>query len=76
MFKMTVEDAMQCQARDIKHYARYYLGGEPALRAVVNGMTTADQLTPGVMYPTTEINKHVPRGGSIEFLCGVDFGGN
>lgn len=72
MFTMTVEDALARQAAQVEHYGPRYPGGTEALREKVRSMTTAHVLQWGKQYPTTTINKHVPRGGAIEALLGID----
>lgn len=62
---MTKAQALEIQAKQLDHYAKYY--GEH-IRALVAAATTADQLEDGVEYPSWTINRHIPRGGAIEFL--------
>jgi hypothetical protein len=67
--KMTKSEALKIQAEHIAWYESKYAPGN--LAEVVAGMTTADQLEDGVEYPIITINQHIPRGGSIEHLCGI-----
>jgi hypothetical protein len=46
-------------------------GDRPWLAERIATMTTADMLEDGVEYPVHVINKHVPRGADIEYLCGI-----
>ena len=75
MFKqitMTKARALEIQRQHVAHYENL----RADLAQVVAAATTADQLLDGVEYPAQVINKHIPRGGCIEAMCGVDFGGN
>jgi len=65
---MTKEEALKIQAEHVAWYAPKFSGN---LAEVVASLTTADQLEPGVQYPVTVINQHIPRGGAIETLCGI-----
>ncbi len=69
---MTKAEALKIQAEHVAWYARYRQG----LAELVASMTTADALQDGVQYPVHVINEHIPRGGAIEHLCGIDGGGN
>lgn len=68
---MTKAKALEIQAEQVKHYGQL----RPGLAEAVAAITTADRLQDGIEYPTQVINFHIPRGGRIEALCGVDFGG-
>lgn len=75
MFKeitLTKDKALEIQRKHVEHYKHL----RADLPEVVAAATTADQLLDGVEYPVQIINKHIPRGGVIEAMCGVDFGGN
>ncbi len=75
MFKqitMTKARALEIQRQQVAHYVHF----RADLAQVVAAATTADQLLDGVEYPVQIINKHIPRGGAIEAMCGVDFGGH
>lgn len=65
---MTKAEALRIQAEHIAWYAPKYAGN---LAEAVARITTADQLEDGVEYPIITINEHIPRGGSIEHLCGI-----
>ena len=65
---LTREKALEIQQRHIAHYLHL----NPDLPRLVAERTTADQLDSGVEYPVTTINRHIPRGGAIEALCGLD----
>lgn len=70
---MTKAQALEIQARQVEHYSFVC----PDIAAKVAAITTADELEDGVAYPVAVINKHIPRGGAIEGLCGIrDQGGN
>lgn len=68
---MTVEEALAIQARQIAHYSHL----RSDLAEVMAKMTTAHLLTPGVRYDIQTINQHIPRGGDIENVLGIDFSG-
>lgn len=68
---MTKAQALEIQAQHVAHYAHLRAG----LAELVASLTTADRLQDGIEYPIQVINFHIPRGGRIEALCGVDFGG-
>ncbi len=75
MFKpilLTKAEALKIQSDQVAHYLHL----RADLAEAVAAKTTADQLQDGVKYPVQIINKHIPRGGCIEALCGVDYGGN
>ena len=57
-------------ARQVEWYGRNY----PGLAEKVAAQTTADELEAGKLYPVHIINEHIPRGASIEYLCGIDSG--
>lgn len=73
MFTMTKAEALKIQAEQVAWYNRN--GDRPWLAGKVSSMTTADVLEDGIEYPVSTINQHIPRGGDIERLCGLDFGG-
>ena len=68
---LTKAEALAIQSRHVAHYAHLRSG----LKELVASKTTADALEDGVQYPVQVINQHIPRGGDIEAMCGVDFGG-
>jgi hypothetical protein len=65
-FRLTKERALAIQAEQVAHYAQY----DPDIAAKVAAVTNADALLPGVEYDVVEVNRHIPRGGFIEFLMG------
>jgi len=68
-FTMTKAEALKIQAEQIAWYNRD--GSRPWLAAKVAGMTTAEALEDDKPYPVHVINEHIPRGGDIEYLCGI-----
>lgn len=66
-FTMTKAEALKIQAEQVAWYSHY----RTDLAEVVASLTTADELEDGKEYPVTVINKHIPRGGDIERLCGL-----
>jgi hypothetical protein len=72
MIKITPRDALTRQARDIAHYAKY----RPNLAAEVAAKTNIAGIDLDAELSIIEINERIPRGGSIEAMCGLDFGGD
>jgi hypothetical protein len=72
-FTMTKAEALEIQERHIKHYGKWF--GEERVRARVAAATRADELPDGE-HPVAVINRHIPRGGAIEAMFGIDHGGN
>lgn len=68
MITMTKDQALKIQADQIAWYT--HLRADLAER--VAEITTADSLEDGVDYPVYIINRHIPRGASIERLAGLD----
>jgi hypothetical protein len=64
MIKMTKADALRRQAEQIEHYVAQYGAW---VREAVAAETTADQLADGEHF-VSDINRHIPRGGAIEFI--------
>jgi hypothetical protein len=67
MITMTKAEALKIQAEHVAWYSRLC----PNLAEKVAAMTTADALEDDKQYPVTIINEHIPRGGDIEYLCGL-----
>lgn len=61
---MTKAEALSIQAEQVEHYAGIYGGW---IRNAVAAKTTAEQLTDG-WHDVADINQHIPRGCSIEFI--------
>ncbi len=57
--------ALRIQAAHVESYAAVY---GSYVRELVAAATTADALQDGVLYDIVTINRHIPRGGKIEFL--------
>ena len=73
MFKLTKEQALAVQDEQLAYYEPHH----PGVTARVKAMTTADALEPDTLYDVTVINRHIPRGRSIEIVLGIpDMGGN
>lgn len=64
VMRMTKAEALRIQAEQVAHYAGIY--GEH-VRELVAAATTADQLPDGE-HDVVTINRHIPRGGAIEWL--------
>ena len=67
MFKITKEQALEIQAEQLAYYEPNY----PGITAKIKAMTTADALEPDTLYDMATINRHIPRGVSIENALGV-----
>lgn len=78
MFKITINEALAIQERQVRHYGCRFPGGESALRAVMAGRTNIpDGVDRNAPISVLDINRMVPRGGDIENVVhGKDFGGN
>ena len=74
-YNMTLRAALDIQEKQVKHYGDLYPDGEDALRAKLRSMTDVEGQDLDVVRDMLEINERVPRGGVIERLFGVDFGG-
>jgi hypothetical protein len=78
MIRITINEALEIQESQVKWYGHRYPGGVDALRKV---MASKTKIPEGVHRDTPisifEINRMIPRGGSIEnVLHGRDYGGN
>lgn len=67
---MTKADALRIQAEQIEWYGR--IVGREWLAAKVASMTTADALEDDIQYPVQILNRHIPRGGDIEHILGIE----
>ena len=65
MYRMTKAAALAIQKRDILHYGQTY--GVERVRALVMEKDTSHLLADGE-HDVITINRHIPRGGSIEWL--------
>lgn len=65
MFKITKAKALEIQAGQVEFYAARY--GD-WLRNAVADATSADALVDGVEYDMVVVNRHIPRGGAIEWM--------
>ena len=68
MFEMTYNEAIRIQKKQIGFYARLLTDGQ---RAELARMTKPCPFDPDEMRPVIEINRLVPRGRTIEKLCGT-----
>jgi hypothetical protein len=64
MMRMTKAEALRIQAEQVAWYAQIY---GPEVAEYVAAATTADRLADGE-HDIVTINRHIPRGGSIEWL--------
>lgn len=64
VMRMTKARALEIQAGQVEHYAAIY---GPHVRDLVAAATTADELPDGE-HDVVTINRHIPRGGAIEWL--------
>ncbi len=67
---LTKPQALEIQRTQVEHYTPLCAN----LAAIVAKKTTADKLMDGVEYLVHTINQHIPRGGAIESLLGLDVG--
>lgn len=67
---LTKAQALEIQRTQVAHYTPLCEN----LAASVAAKTTAEKLEDGIEYPIHVINKHIPRGGAIEALIGLDVG--
>lgn len=68
MITMTKAEAIARQAAQIAHYSQQFTN----VTALVAAATTADALEDGVEYDLVTINRHIPRGGAIEQMLGIN----
>ncbi len=68
MFKMTYNEAIRIQKKHINFYAGLLTDKK---RAELEKMTKPCPFNPDELRPVIEINRLVPRGGTIERLCGI-----
>jgi len=68
MFKMTYNEAIKIQKKQIDFYARLLTDDS---RTELARMTKPCPFNPDEMRPVIEINCLVPRGITIEKLCGI-----
>jgi hypothetical protein len=69
MIMMTPAKALEVQARQVAHYSARY----PQVAALVAAATNVSGLEMDKEYDVATLNRHIPRGGKIEDLLGVDF---
>ena len=69
MFKMTYNEAIKIQKEQIKFYDRFLTDDK---RAELAEMTKPCPVDPDELRPVMEINQLVPRGVTIENLCGIE----
>lgn len=70
--QMTAREALKIQEEQIAHYAKYKDG----LAEIVAAKTNVAGIDLDAPLSIFEINERIPRGGDIEYICGLDFGGN
>lgn len=73
---MTLQEALDIQKRHIEHYGHLHPQGVAGLAADMARRTNVEGMDLHVQRPVTEVNRYVPRGGDIEHLLGVDYGGD
>lgn len=71
MITMTKAEALARQAKQVAAYSFRH----PKVAEIVAAHTSAGALVDGVEYDVTVINRHIPRGGQIESLLGLEDGG-
>lgn len=65
MFKLTKTHALEIQAKQVDHYAAIY---GARVREIVAAATHAERLDGEGPHDVVTVNRHIPRGGSIESL--------
>lgn len=70
-FQMTLRQALDIQAKQIRHYSRF----RSDLSEVMAGMTDVEGYDLDKPMSIIDVNELVPRGGAIEDLCGLSYGG-
>jgi len=71
-FKMTYNEAIKIQGEQMAYYHKD--GKGPLTQAGIDklrAMTKPCLFDPDETRPVVEINRLVPRGGDIEFICGI-----
>ena len=69
---MTPRDALKRQADQVAHYSKI----NPNIGAMVAKKTNLNGLDLDAEYDVIVINRHIPRGGAIESMLNIDFGGH
>lgn len=76
LIKMTLQEALDIQREQIKHYGHLHPQGVAGLAKVMAARTNVEGMDLTVMRDVAEVNRHVPRGSDIEYILGVDYGGD
>ena len=74
--RMTLQEALDIQRRHIQHYGHLHPQGVAGLSKVMAARTNVEGMDLTAMRGLAEVNRHVPRGAAIEYILGVDYGGN
>lgn len=72
MITMTAREALAIQAKQVKHYGHL----RADLAAVVAEHTDVAGIDLDTPMSIIDINKRIPRGSQIEWMCGIDGGGS
>lgn len=68
-FQITLRQALKIQADQIKHYSKFR-SDLPEVMASKTNVEGYDLDTP---MDVADVNRLVPRGGAIEYVCGLNF---
>lgn len=71
MIQMTLRQALEIQARQMHFYAHRFPGGLAALQAHMAARTNVEGCDLDAPMFAGDVNKLVPRGGSIESACNI-----
>ena len=74
--KMTLREALGIQREQIMHYGHLHPRGAEGLAEDMAKRTHVEGLDLTVKRDIYENNELVPRGSDIEYLLGVDYGGD
>jgi hypothetical protein len=74
--KMTLQEALDIQRKQIAHYGHLHPQGVAGLSKVMAARTNVEGMDLTIMRDVAEVNRYVPRGGDIEHILGVDYGGD
>ena len=76
LIKMTLQEALDIQREQIEHYGHLHPQGVAGLSKVMAARTNVEGMDLTAMRDLAEVNRHVPRGAAIEYILGVDYGGD
>ena len=74
--KMTLQEALDIQRRQIEHYGHLHPRGVEGLAEDMAARTNVEGMDLTTTRDVAEVNRYVPRGVDIEHILGVDYGGD